>query len=82
MVTYSNAEAGDAFLLTLDEDTFSQIHVVRLAIGDHHHHFGRSIPATTVFVKSPLTDQSSHMRDKWSMLMPKGLGCIYFQKMY
>lgn len=57
-VTYGDAEAGDLFFIALGEHVFSVMHVVRLAVGDHHHHFGSSLATTCALIKSPLTDQS------------------------
>lgn len=61
-VTYGDAKAGDLFFIALGEHDFSQMHVVRLAVGDHHHHFGSSLATTGAFIESPVTDQSRHSR--------------------
>lgn len=60
-MAYSNPEAGDAFVLTLGDDTVSDDLVVGLPVGDHHHHLGCSWTAAAGLLKAPLTaGQKAH----------------------
>lgn len=56
-ITYSDTEAGDSLLLTVGEDILSERPVVRLPVGDDHHHLGGAGSTAVAFVETPLTEE-------------------------
>lgn len=61
-ITYSDTEAGDALLFAVGEDIFSQSHVVRLPVGDHHHHLGGAWSTAVAFAE---TRQTEDIKNIW-----------------